>query len=73
MDPATPIEAMREMNSLMPNSVLYENLFSGHGVIREKTDCSLNLIEMLVSGVALPIIQKVSLQKECQSPPAAAF
>jgi len=72
-DPVTPIQAMREMHELIPQSLIWENPYAGHGLISESPTCAIKLADMFFSGSSITDIQVLASSKACQSPPLTNF
>lgn len=69
-DPVTPIQSMREMRSLIPNSILWENPHVGHGLLSEKSRCAMDLLSKFVFGASNAELQAKADSNECQSAPS---
>lgn len=72
-DPVTPIQAMREMHQLIPQSLMWEHPYAGHGLISESSACALKLADMFFSGSSDADIEALANSKACQSAPSATF
>jgi pimeloyl-ACP methyl ester carboxylesterase len=69
-DPVTPLQAMKEMRQLIPNSALWENAHAGHGLITEKDKCALDLAEkFMLTQLSLQELEQEAHRTDCQSPP----
>lgn len=68
-DPVTPIQAMREMHRLIPDSFLFENPHCGHFVGNEKPDCALELIQSWLKLESKTKWEAIAKSDLCQSPP----
>jgi pimeloyl-ACP methyl ester carboxylesterase len=68
-DPVTPIQAMREMQQLIPHSILWENAHVGHCLIGEKGVCAFQLARMFFKGASDSELKEVIQSTECQSAP----
>lgn len=72
-DPVTPIQAMREMHELLPQSLLWEHPHAGHGLIVESSTCALKLADMFFSDRSKTDIQDLAYSKACQDEPSTNF
>ncbi|KTC75991.1 Proline iminopeptidase [Legionella birminghamensis] len=72
-DPVTPIQAMREMHQLIPESLFWEHPYAGHGLIVESSACALKLADMFFSGNSVTEIETLANSKDCQGEPSANF
>lgn len=72
-DPVTPIQVMREMHQILPNSLMWEHPYAGHALIVESADCMFKLADMFFSDSPKEAILSVANSKACQSPPLIKF
>lgn len=72
-DPVTPIQAMREMNKLIPHSMLWEHPYAGHGLIVESPSCALKLADLFFSGSSNAEIESLANSPACQRAPSTKF
>lgn len=72
-DPVTPIQAMREMHELIPQSLIWEHPYAGHGLIVESSICAVKLADMFFSGSPPAEIKTLANSNDCQSPPSTTF
>jgi pimeloyl-ACP methyl ester carboxylesterase len=72
-DPVTPIQAMREMHTLIPHSLIWEHPYAGHGLIVESSACALKLADMFFSGRSDEEIESLANSPACQSVPSTTF
>mgnify|MGYP000039931823 CR=1 FL=1 len=70
-DPATPIQAMREIQRLTPDSFLFENKYAGHGIAMEKPQCALALADAFLKSETKAKFEAIAKSDDCQSPPAS--
>lgn len=72
-DPVTPIQAMREMHQLIPQSLFWEHPYAGHGLIVESSACAFKLADMFFSGGLKSDIDALANSADCQREPSANF
>ncbi len=68
-DPVASLASMKHMNALIPGSLLLENQFAGHGIIREKPECAKRLLSLFHSSSTNSEITNVMASGICQSAP----
>lgn len=68
-DPVTPSASMQRMQEWIQGSLLWTNLFAGHGLIREKPACAESLLELFAREASDSEIRRVMDAALCQSPP----
>lgn len=68
-DPVTPVEGMREMKTLIPNVIEFNNKHSGHGLFREKPRCTREIMTLFINGKKNSEILEIANSKECQREP----
>ena len=68
-DPVTPARAMREMQTLIPGALLFENAYAGHGLFFEKPACALDLMQKFYGGASDDELNTMAAAAACQSAP----
>jgi pimeloyl-ACP methyl ester carboxylesterase len=70
-DPVTPSSVMHEMHALIPNSLLYENQYAGHGLWWEKPECAHGLLRQFIAGASDKMLYASIASESCQAVPDA--
>lgn len=72
-DPVTPIQSMHQMQTLIPDSLLWENPQAGHALYFEMPVCAQVLLSRFIGGASNSDLLSIANGANCQNAPDRAW